>query len=444
MIHIDYRKGRKEGIMNRDFVYPADVSTQSLGSLRVNVTSLLQSRPIKDATVTVSLSSEPGNVVEQLKTDDNGKTEVIELSAPNIEYSLEPSAEQPYSEYDVNVTVPGYEGFFIRGVQILPTVTAIQNAQLVPRENRQGTGTGTKSNKSEEEYTIGPNVLYGNYPPKIAEAEIKPTGGNEIVLSQVVIPEYIVVHNGTPRDTSAQNYYLKYKDYIKNVASSEIYATWPEATIQANVLAIQSFTLNRVYTEWYRNKGYNFTITSSTAYDHKFIPDRNIFDTISNVVDTIFSNYLSFPNEKQPILTQYCDGRNVTCPNWMTQWGSKDLGAQGYSALEILRNFYGQSMYINTADEISGIPSSWPGVTLEIGSRGEKVRTLQNQLNVISGAYPLIPKVAEDGVFGEATSEAVSVFQRIFDLPETGTVDFKTWYQISGIYVAVSRIAELH
>lgn len=444
MIHIDYRKGRKEGIMNRDFVYPADVSTQSLGSLRVNVTSLLQSRPIKDATVTVSLSSDPGNVVEQLKTDDNGKTEVIELSAPNIEYSLEPSAEQPYSEYDVNVTVPGYEGFFIRGVQILPTVTAIQNAQLVPRENRQGTGTGTKSNKSEEEYTIGPNVLYGNYPPKIAEAEIKPTGGNEIVLSQVVIPEYIVVHNGTPRDTSAQNYYLKYKDYIKNVASSEIYATWPEATIQANVLAIQSFTLNRVYTEWYRNKGYNFTITSSTAYDHKFIPDRNIFDTISNVVDTIFSNYLSFPNEKQPILTQYCDGRNVTCPNWMTQWGSKDLGAQGYSALEILRNFYGQSMYINTADEISGIPSSWPGVTLEIGSRGEKVRTLQNQLNVISGAYPLIPKVAEDGVFGEATSEAVSVFQRIFDLPETGTVDFKTWYQISGIYVAVSRIAELH
>ena len=430
--------------MNRDFVYPADVSTQSLGSLRVNVTSLLQSRPIKDATVTVSLSSDPGNVVEQLKTDDNGKTEVIELSAPNIEYSLEPSAEQPYSEYDVNVTVPGYEGFFIRGVQILPTVTAIQNAQLVPRENRQGTGTGTKSNKSEEEYTIGPNVLYGNYPPKIAEAEIKPTGGNEIVLSQVVIPEYIVVHNGTPRDTSAQNYYLKYKDYIKNVASSEIYATWPEATIQANVLAIQSFTLNRVYTEWYRNKGYNFTITSSTAYDHKFIPDRNIFDTISNVVDTIFSNYLSFPNEKQPILTQYCDGRNVTCPNWMTQWGSKDLGAQGYSAIEILRNFYGQSMYINTADEISGIPSSWPGVTLEIGSRGEKVRTLQNQLNVISGAYPLIPKVAEDGQFGEATSEAVSVFQRIFDLPETGTVDFKTWYQISGIYVAVSRIAELH
>lgn len=430
--------------MNRDFVYPADVSTQSLGSLRVNVTSLLQSRPIKDATVTVSLSSDPGNVVEQLKTDDNGKTEVIELSAPNIEYSLEPSAEQPYSEYDVNVTVPGYEGFFIRGVQILPTVTAIQNAQLVPRENRQGTGTGTKSNKSEEEYTIGPNVLYGNYPPKIAEAEIKPTGGNEIVLSQVVIPEYIVVHNGTPTDKNAQNYYLKYKDYIKNVASSEIYATWPEATIQANVLAIQSFTLNRVYTEWYRNKGYNFTITSSTAYDHKFIPDRNIFDTISNVVDTIFSNYLSFPNEKQPILTQYCDGRNVTCPNWMTQWGSKDLGAQGYSAIEILRNFYGQSMYINTADEISGIPSSWPGVTLEIGSRGEKVRTLQNQLNVISGAYPLIPKVAEDGVFGEATSEAVSVFQRIFDLPETGTVDFKTWYQISGIYVAVSRIAELH
>ncbi|MDO5292690.1 MAG: peptidoglycan-binding protein [bacterium] len=424
--------------MNRDIVYPAQLETQSLGGLKVNVTSLLQSKPIKDATVTISATNNPGTVLEQLTTDLNGKTEEVQLSAPNIDLSLTPErTEQPYSEYDINITSPGFEGFLIKGVQVLPTITAVQPARLIPRSDKQGEG------QQEEAFTIGPNVLFGDYPPKIAEAEIKPVESNEIVLSQVVIPEFIVVHDGTPKNTSAENYYVKYKDYIKNVASSEIYATWPEATIQANVLAIMSFTLNRVYTEWYRNKGYNFTITSSTAYDHKFIPNRNIYDTIDNIVDTIFSNYLSFPNVTQPILTQYCDGRQVSCPNWMTQWGSKDLGDRGYTAIEILRNFYGQSMYINTADEISGIPSSWPGVVLEIGSRGEKVRQLQNQLNVISGAYPLIPKVSEDGAYGEKTAEAVSVFQRIFDMTETGTVDFKTWYKISGIYVAVSRIAEL-
>lgn len=423
--------------MRRNIIYPADISLQSLGGLKVNVTSLLQASPIAGATVTITATNQPGTVLEQLKTDVNGKIETVQLSAPNIQYSLEPSPEQPYSQYDVRIECPGYEGFFIQGVQVLPEVIAIQEARLIPRSDRQGQSSGN------EDLSIGPNVLFGDYPPKIAEAEIKPTDSNEIVLSQVVIPEFIVVHDGQPKDTNAENYYVKYKDYIKNVASSEIYATWPEATIQANVLAIQSFTLNRVYTEWYRNKGYNFTITSSTAYDHKFIPDRNIFNTISDIVDTIFSNYLSFPNVKQPILTQYCDGRQVSCPNWMTQWGSKALGDQGYSAIEILRNYYGQSMYINTADEISGIPSSWPGVPLEIGSRGEKVRQLQNQLNVISGAYPMIPKVAEDGVYGELTAEAVSVFQRIFDIAETGIVDFKTWYKISAIFVAVSRIAEL-
>ena len=149
------------------------------------------------------------------------------------------------------------------------------------------------------------------------------TESGEIVLSRVVIPEFVVVHDGSPRDSTARNYYVRYRDYIKNVASSEIYATWPDSTIRANVLAIMSFTLNRVYTEWYRNKGYDFTITSSTAFDHKWIPERNVYDTISSVVDEIFANYLSRPNVRQPILTQYCDGNRVSCPNWMTQWGSR-------------------------------------------------------------------------------------------------------------------------
>lgn len=197
-------------------------------------------------------------------------------------------------------------------------------------------------------------------------------------------------------------------------------------------------------TEWYRNKGYEFTITSSTAYDHKWIPNRNVFDSISQVVDEIFNNFLSRPGIGQPILTQYCDGKNVSCPNWMSQWGSKSLGDQGYSAIEILRNYYGSSIFINETNEISGIPSSYPGSPLRQGSSGDKVRQMQRQLNVIAGAYPLIPKIAEDGIFGPATEEAVKTFQKIFDLTQDGIVGFKTWYKISQIYVGVSRIAELN
>lgn len=199
-----------------------------------------------------------------------------------------------------------------------------------------------------------------------------------------------------------------------------------------------------MYTEWYRNKGYNFTITSSTAFDHKWINGKNVYDSISSVVDNIFANYLSFPDVNQPILTQYCDGKRVTCPNWMSQWGSKYLGDQNYAPIEILRYYYGDTMYINTADEVSGVPSSWPGYDLTIGSEGAKVRQIQTQLNRMAKAYPLIPTINVDGTYGERTAEAVRTFQRIFKLPETGIIDYPTWYKISEIYVGVSRIAELN
>ena len=194
----------------------------------------------------------------------------------------------------------------------------------------------------------------------------------------------------------------------------------------------------------YRNKGFDFTITSSTAFDHKWIYGRNIFESISEVVDDVFENYLSRPNVKQTILTQYCDGQRVKCPNWMSQWGSKSLGDQGYSAIEILRYYYGSSMYINTAEEIAGIPLSWPGELLDIGTRGDKVEQIQDQLNAISNNYPRIPKIAVDGIYGERTQNAVRVFQEVFGLPETGVVDYRTWYKIQEIYVGVTRIAELN
>ena len=410
--------------------------TPDKGRLQINITSDITSYPIANATISISYTGVPDSQLEQIHTDSSGQTETIELAAPPLDYSLNSqNEEQPYSEYTLDISAPGFEPISIAGTEILPTVTAIQNATLKAMDT---------PTPSEQVFVIPAHTLYGTYPAKIPEEEIKPTNETgEIVLSRVVVPEYIVVHDGSPRDSTARNYYVKYKDYIKNVASSEIYATWPADTIRANVLAIMSFTLNRVYTEWYRNKGYDFTITSSTAFDHKWIPERNIYDTISLIVDELFADYLSRPNVRQPILTQYCDGRQVQCPDWMTQWGSMSLGEQGYSAIEILRYYYGDDIYINTAEAISGIPSSWPGYTLEIGSSGNKVRQMQEQLNVIAGAYPAIPKITADGIYGPATAEAVRVFQSVFGLPQTGTVDYRTWFKISEIYVGVSRIAEL-
>ncbi|MCB5443596.1 peptidoglycan-binding domain-containing protein [[Ruminococcus] lactaris] len=406
------------------------------GTLQINVTSSVNAFPVERAEISISYTGVPESTLEKIQTDSSGQTETIELAAPPEEWSLDIEEDrQPYSEYTLSIKAPGFEPVNIAGTEILANVKAIQNIQMKPAD---------VSGEEDQVFVIPAHTLYGDYPPKIAEAEIKPvTETGEIVLSRVVVPEYIVVHDGSPRDSTATNYYVKYKDYIKNVASSEIYATWPENTIRANVLAIMSFTLNRVYTEWYRNKGYDFTITSSTAFDHKWIPERNIFDSISVIVDELFADYLSRPNVRQPILTQYCDGRRVSCPNWLTQWGSKALGDQGLTAIEILRYYYGDDMYINTAQEISGIPSSWPGYTLEQGVSGEKVLQMQEQLRVISEAYPAIPKVEADGIYGPATAQAVEKFQSVFGLPVTGTVDYSTWYKISEIYVGVSRIAEL-
>ena len=405
------------------------------GKLQIQLVSQIQNRPVQGAKISISYTGAPGQPLEQLRTNSSGQTETIELAAPPVEYSLQPSEEQPYSEYTLKVEAEGYEPIEVSGSEILSGEISRQKIKLRPI-----------SDGNYEDVVIPDHTLFGNYPEKIPEEEVKPVNeSGEIVLSRVVIPEYVVVHDGSPADSTADNYYVRYRDYIKNVACSEIYATWPPETIKANVLAIMSFTLNRVYTEWYRNKQYDFTITSSTAFDHKWIYGRNIFDSISNIVDELFENYLSRPNVRQPILTQYCDGHQVQCRHrgWMTQWGSKALGDQGYSAIEILRSFYGNDMYINVAEAISGIPASWPGYDLDIGASGNKVRQIQEQLNTIAEAYPAVPVVTADGIYGPETQNSVRIFQSIFGLDQTGIVDYPTWYKIQEIYVAVSRIAEL-
>lgn len=409
-------------------------ANMSIGQLRFNVTSTVGQGPIKGAEIEISFTSDPESIQERLTTNESGQSGEVNLATPPFSFSQQPDEPIPFAQYSATIRAEGYAPVNVTGMEIFARRQAIQNIRMRPLE----------VTNQENDINIPLHTLVGDYPPKIPEDEIKPTNeSGEIVLSRVVVPEYVVVHDGPPSDSGAMDYYVTYKDYIKNVASCEIYSTWPEEAIKANILAIMSFTLNRVYTEWYRNKGYDFTITSSTAYDQKWSYGRNIFQNISEIVDELFNSYISRPNVRQPILTQYCDGKRVTCSDWLSQWGSKYLGDQDYSAIQILRYYYGSDIYINQAEEIAGIPASWPGQDLEPGSTGEKVRQMQEQLARISQSYPAITRVSADGVYGPATQQAVEQFQRIFGLPVTGVVDYPTWYKISEIYVGVTRIAEL-
>ena len=412
-----------------------DQFSSDTGYLNVIVTGTDSYSPLSSANIEIAGTGDPNRILESITTNQNGQTGNIELSAPPREYSMEPTDNQPYSEYNLKISAPGYQEGLVSGVQIFSGENGLQSIVLQP--------SGQTPGYVYNPIVIGGHTLWEYYPPKIAEPEIKPLAeSGEIVLSRVVVPETIVVHDGVPGDSTATDYYVPYIDYIKNVACCEIYSTWPESTIEANILAIMSFTLNRVYTEWYRNKGYNFTITSSTAYDHKWIYGKTIYENISQIADRLYNRYLARPNVKQPILTQYCDGKRVSCPNWMTQWGSKALGDDGFSAIDIIHYYYGSDMYINEAEIVSGIPSSYPGYDLTIGSSGEPVITIQEQLNRIAQNYPAIPTVTVDGIFGSATAESVRAFQSIFNLPVSGIVDFPTWYKISQIYVGVSKIGE--
>ena len=380
-----------------------------LGYLQVNTFFQGVGSPAQGATVRV-FNSDTKSIVSESQTDAQGQVKNIALITPPIEYSLQYGLPRPFNQYDVQVIYQDYQSVYISNVQLFPEQTAIQNVLLLPSYNA---------------IDIPYPTLWGTYPPKIPESEVKklplPTG--QIVLPEPVVPSLITVHEGRPEDSSASNYTVGFKDYIKNVASCEIYSTWPREAIKANVFAILSFTLSRVYTEWYRGKGYGFTITNSTAFDQAFSFGRNIFDEISEVVDEIFTTYISRPDLVQPLFTQYCDGKRVKRAGWLSQWGSKELADQGLNALQILKTYYGSDIVLKQAKKVEGIPLSFTNV-LKIGSTGDAVKTIQQQLNTISNNYPLIKKVVVDGVYGASTAEAVRTFQQIFDLPETGEVNF--------------------
>ena len=257
------------------------------------------------------------------------------------------------------------------------------------------------------------------------------------------IPEYITVHLGAP-SSAAQNVTVSFPDYIKNVASSEIYPTWDEDAIYANIYAQISYAVNRVYTEFYRSQGYSFEITNNTAYDQKFINGRNYFNNISQIVDEIFDSYLRIQGNVEPLAAKYCNGTTVTCQG-LSQWGSQYLAADGYDYVSILRNYYGNNVEIVSDAPIRGIIESYPGSPLSRGDRGDSVRVIQVMLNRISNDYPSIPKVyPTDGIFGSNTENAVLTFQRIFNLTPDGIVGSGTWYKMVYLYTGLLRLSELY
>ncbi|MCL2397450.1 MAG: peptidoglycan-binding protein [Defluviitaleaceae bacterium] len=407
------------------------------GRLQVSTTTNGRARPVPDAKISIFQANTDGNQIqlEELRTDISGQTIEIELPTPPLDYSLLPGSPMPYAQYDITIQANGYDTLAVRDIQVLPSTLALQDCQL------SFAGLTTQQ-APQETVTIDHHTLYYEYPEKLPEDPIKPlpppTGF--VVLDRVVVPETIVVHAGPP-DSPAANYYVPFRDYIKNVASSEIYANWPDASIKANILAILSFTLNRVFTEWYRNKGKDFTITSSTAFDQAYFHGRNVFAEISRAVDEIFTTYITKPDIRQPLFSQYCDGVRVKRDGWLSQWGSKDMADRGLPYLDILRSYYGSTVYLDNAEKVAGIPKSYPGTPLRLGSTGDAVRTIQTQLNAIANNFPAINKQAADGVFGQATDTAVKKFQQIFNLTQDGVVGSATWYKISEIYVGVAKMA---
>lgn len=389
-------------------------------------------QPVENAVVVIM--SADGTVTT--KTNVIGETEPIAISCPDKDLSLNYETEiKPYAVCDARIERQGLTPMVIQHMQIFDGVTSEQDV-IMDSEPEQ--------NPPLVDVSIPEHTLWGDFPPKIVvdpDSQIPET--MPIVLPTVRVPEYIVVHDGLPTNTSARNYLVPYADYIKNVASSEIYPTWPYECLKANIFAICSLTMSRVFTEWYYSKGFNFTITSSTQYDQKFIPGRNIFDSISAVVDQVFNYYIKIGKYDYPFFSQYNDGIRVNNPGWLSQWGSKSLADKGYKALDILKYYYGNDIVLKTAPEVAGIPTSYPGYDLKLGVCGLPVQKIQAELNVIRSSFPLIPIITSvDGKFGAGTQKAVTEFQKVFNLPATGVVDFTTWYKISYIYIAVAKMLE--
>lgn len=399
---------------------------------------IIQARTAHDALplggVKIWIMDQQGKHTYYVTTDESGETEAIALETLDKSLSLDPNfTGMPFISYDVLALADGFNSFHIVGIPILDGETAIQPLEFVPMQRMQRTPTVT-------EIQIGApavSMTGKRYQPGPHMEDTEPQ-----VLRQVVIPNPITVHLGSP-GASASNVRVSFPDYVKNVASSEIYSTWPDASLRANIYAIITFALNRIFTEWYRSRGYNFDITNNTAYDQYFIYGRNIYESISRIVDEIFNEFVRRQGQTAPYFTSFCNGTTSACAG-MSQWGTVTLANQGLSPLQILRSYYPRDIEIAETNIITGILSSYPGAVLKTGSTGLDVQTIQTYLQRIRRNYPAIPTITDQaGVFGESTRAAVAKFQSIFNLVSDGVVGKATWNKISYLYTSVTRLAEL-
>ena len=369
--------------------------------------------------------------IYHVTTDESGETERIALETLDGSLSLDPDfSGTPFISYDVLAIANGFNTIHIVGIPILDGETAIQPLEFIPMREMQRTPTVTEIqigvpavSMTGRRYQEGP----------LTESR---------VLRQVVIPNPITVHLGSP-NASVTNVQVSFPDYVKNVASSEVYPTWPEASLRANIYAIITFALNRIFTEWYRSRGYSFDITNNTAYDQYFIHGRNIYESISLIVDEIFNEYVRRQGQTAPYFTSFCNGTTSTCAG-LSQWGTVTLANQGLSPLQILRSYYPKDIEIAETNIITGVLSSYPGTALKTGSKGLDVQTIQTYLERIRRNYPAIPAITDEtGIFGESTRAAVAKFQSIFNLSSDGVVGKATWNKLSYLYTSVARLAEL-
>jgi len=400
------------------------------GSLRFEITTASGDLPVAGAVIRVF--DDGGAVLFEERSNSGGLASAVELAAPDKALSLEPGyTGDPYAKYNVTVTAPGFRAVEIRAVQIFDGESSVLPVVLEPSAS-----VGTKSGPMVIE--IPKNALQDNTPKN---PDNEPTSTR--VLREVIIPDFIRVHLGHPDNATAQTVRVRFIDYAKNVASSEIYPDWPKASLEANILAQLSLVLNRVYTEWYPTRGFNFNITNSTRVDQAYVHGRNIFDSVSVIVDRIFDHYIRRTGFKEPFYAEYCNGSTVSCPG-MSQWGTVTLANQGLTPLEILKHYYPKDIEVATSNIFQNITESYPGYALRIGASGEYVRTMQIFLNRIRGDFPNIPAIAAtNGIFGADTDAAVKEFQRTFNLTPDGVIGRATWNYISRIYVAVKRMAQL-
>jgi len=428
------------------------------GTLKIFATTGAGTVPVAGASYAIKDKS--GNVLFSGITNENGESLVYSLDAPSRELTLEPNpfGPRPFSVFDIYISKPGFATINIIDVEVFDGIDSIQPVEMIPvveGEDEEFTfvipppGAALPTPPQEQEGTvetlgeIGTDQLANGVglvdgaPVTVAAAMTAAAR----VMPQVIIPDFITVHLGRPTAT-APSVRVRFIDYVKNVTCSEIYATWPVNSIIANVHCIVSFALNRVYTEWYRVRGYNFDITNSTTVDQYFVPNRTIFQNISQIVDGIFNVYARRAGFRNPYFTEYCSGTTATCKG-LSQWGTVTLANRGFTPIQILHNYYPRDLEL-VAGPSGAVRESYPGYVLEPGASGTNVRTIQLRLNRIRANYPAIPPIQPvNGIYGASTEAAVRAFQRTFNLLQDGRVGRSTWNRISQIWAAVTKLSEL-